>query len=971
MLVDRTEETSALEGVLAVVRDGLSGVLVLRGEAGIGKTALLDHAVGQAPDMQVAWVTGVESEMDLGFAGLYQVLMPFLSGLERLPVPQRQALQSAFGLIAGPPPDRFLVGMATLTLITDAAAHRPVLCVMDDAQWLDQASLQALGFVARRLFADQVGMLFAVRVGEPRAAALEGLSELTVGALPDDAAGELLAASAGGPLDQRIGRRIVAEAAGNPLALVEFGSELTAGELSGTALLGEPLRFGGRVEELYLSRVRALPHEAQMLLLLLAAAEPSGEPGKVWRAARQLGIDPEEAELPAVERLVTWAPRVQFRHPLMRSAAYYAASAAARRRAHAALAAATDPERDPDRRAWHLAGAAPGPDEQVAAELERSADRARSRGGWASRAAFLERAAELTPGRGRQAQRMLEAAGARLLAGDMAAGRVLLEQAAPQLEDPLAKGKARRLEGLILYAAGELPKVPSVLLDAARMIAPYDTRLARDTLLEAFQTRQVSGRFSVAITEVLRDVRSAPRVEDSQATVADLLLDGFAAVGEHRYQDGAELLRRAISRLIGSQPLPDDALQFFNFICSAALALDDDSALHTLTHRSVTEARGRGLLAATRVTLVFLAYSQLSEGRLADAEATMAEGRALAEATGNRATLGTITAVGLAALAWRGREAETRPLAAQLLRDFAIQGNGLNVRLAHQALAALELGLGNYQQALHHAIEAFDSQAVLTFDSEAEVIEAATRCGNREAATAALQAFSPRALASGTHWALGMLARCRALLASDDHAEAEYTLAIEQLQRCRIAPQLARSHLLYGEWLRRQRRRRDARDHLRTACQMFDTLGMEAFADRARAELLATGERARKRSVETQDVLTPQEAQIARLTSEGLSNQEIAARLFISASTVDYHLRKVFRKLGITNRTRLAHMLRQPAGAPMPQDLRGGAVSPAFAGTRPRGALASGTSLDTINHHRDGTLDGAGPLTRLSVRSAR
>ncbi len=589
MLVDRTEETGALAGVLAAVRDGLSGVLVLRGEAGIGKTALLDHAAGQAPDMQVAWVTGVESEMDLGFAGLHQVLVPFLSGLERLPVPQRQALQSAFGLIAGPPPDRFLVGMATLTLITDAAAHRPVLCVLDDAQWLDQASLQALGFVARRLFADQVDMLFAVRAGEPRAAALEGLSELTVGALPDDAAGELLAASVGGPLDQRIGRRIVAEAAGNPLALVEFGGELTAGELSGAALLGEPLRFGG------------------------------------------------------------------------------------------------------------------------------------------------------------------------------------LGQAAPQLEDPLARGKARRLEGLILYAAGELPKVPSVLLDAARMIAPYDTRLARDTLLEAFQTRQVSGRFSVAITEVLREVRSAPRVEDSQATVADLLLDGFAAVGEHRYQDGAELLRRAIARLISSQPLPDDALQFFNFICSAALALDDDSALHTLTHRSVTEARGRGLLAATRVT-----------------------------------------------------------------------------------------------------------------------------------------------------------------------------------------------HLLYGEWLRRQRRRRDARDHLRTACQMFETLGMEAFADRARAELRATGERARKRSVETQDVLTPQEAQIARLASEGLSNQEIAARLFISASTVDYHLRKVFRKLGITNRTRLAHMLRQPEGAPMPQDLRGGAVSTAFVGTRTWRVMASGTSPAAIDHHRDGMLEDAG-----------
>jgi hypothetical protein len=430
VLVDRAVEAAAIERLLAAARDGLSGVLVLRGEPGIGKTALLDHAVENAGGMQLARVTGVESEMDLGFAGLHQLLIPFLGGLEQLPVPQREALGSAFGMTVGPPPDRFLVGLAALTLITDLAAERPVLCVIDDAQWLDRVSVEVLGFVARRLFADRVGMLFGVREGEQRAVVLEGLPELTIGALPEEAADKLFAGTVGRPVDQRTGARIVAEAAGNPLALVEFAHEFNEAELAGAAPLSRPLRFGGRLQELYRSRVRALPEQAQ-LLLLVVAADQLGDPGEVWRAAGHLGIDPEVAELPAVERLVTWVPRVGFRHPLMRSASYYAAPAAARRRAHEALAAASDPERDPDRRAWHLAAAAAGPEEQIAAELERSAHRARARGGWASGAVFLERAAEMTPDRGRQAQRLLEAAETRLVAGDAGVARVLLERAVP------------------------------------------------------------------------------------------------------------------------------------------------------------------------------------------------------------------------------------------------------------------------------------------------------------------------------------------------------------------------------------------------------------------------------------------------------------------------------------------------------------------------------------------------------------
>jgi DNA-binding CsgD family transcriptional regulator len=917
VLVDRAVEAEAIERLLAAARDGLSGVLVLRGESGIGKTALMDYAIENAGDMQVAQVTGVESEMDLGFAGLHQLLIPFLGGLEQLPVPQREALGSAFGMTAGPSADRFLVGLAALTLITDLAVERPVLCVIDDAQWLDRVSVEVLGFVARRLFADRVGMLFAVREGEQRTVVLEGLQELTVGALPEEAASELFADRVGRPVDQRTGARIVSEAAGNPLALVEFAHELTDAELAGAASLGRPLRFGGRLQELYRSRVRALPEQAQMLLLVVAA-DQLGDPAEVRRAAGHLGIDPEVAELPAVERLVTWAPKVGFRHPLMRSASYYAAPMAARRRAHETLAAASDPGRDPDRRAWHLAAAAAGPDEQIAAELERSADRARRRGGWASGAVFLERAAELTPDRGRRAQRLLEAAETRLVAGEAAVAQMLLERAAPQLGDPLARAKARRLEGLTLNAQGRLPEATSVLLDAAQMIEPFDTHLARDTLLEAFLAAQFSGQSEAVTAGVLLAVRSVPKVATAQATLADLLLDGFAAVGERRYEEGATLLRRAIAPMVSAQALPEEALQHFMAVSMVESLLYDESAWDELEHRWVEELRGRGALAALVVALVALANHRGSEGRFADAEVIVAEGRALSEATGYRAYLGLFAIVELENLAWRGQEADARAFADQLLSEFTEQGNRRAARSVHNVLTWLELGLGNYQEALTGVRGSFTGQAVLDMGQVGAVIEAGIRSGDREIAIAALEALAPLAQASGTHVALGLLARGRALLADDDQAEAEYRQSIEHLRQTRAVPQQARSRLLYGEWLRRQRRRRDAREQLQAAWQMFDTLGMEAFAERARAELLATGEHARKRTAHTREVLTPQEAQIAWLAGAGASNKEIAARLFISASTVEYHLRKVFRKFGITGRVQLAQVLSEQNVAAAP-----------------------------------------------------
>jgi DNA-binding CsgD family transcriptional regulator len=915
VLLGRAGETAALNQALATVRDGASGALVLRGPAGIGKTALLDWVAGQAGEMQVTSVVGVESEMDLGFAGLHQVVVPFLGDLERLPAPQQSALSAAFGMVAGSAPDRFLVGLATLTLITEAAAKQPVLCVVDDAQWLDRVSLEVLGFVARRLQADPVGMIFAVRDGDRRTGPLDGLADLTVGPLTDDAAMELLETAARCPVVQRVGSRIVAQAAGNPLALVEFGSELTAAEASGAAPLAQPLHFSGRLDELYRSRVRALPPAAQQLLLVVAA-DQTGQPDRVWGAAGTLGIDPETAWLPAMDPLVSWEHVVRFRHPLMRSAVYYAAPAIARRRVHEALAAACDPVRDPDRRAWHLAEATVRPDERVAAELERSAERARGRGGWASGAAFLERSADLTPDESRRARRLLEAAEARFVAGETPAVLDLVERAAVRFADPVVVAQARRLEGLSLYAAGDVTRATAVLLDAAATPGPDDRRLARDILLDALVTAHFTGLTDT--TRVLGMVSQLPLPDDAIPTLTDLLLDGFAALGEGWHADGAALLRQAVGPLSASRPLPDDVLRYFLPVSMAASMMFDDSAWHELEHRWVAELRGRGALAVMLVALVSLAYNQVEEGRFADAEITIAEGRALSEATGFRAHLGLFACAELTVLARRGREAAARELTEQMLPQFAAHGYGLGVYWARSALCQLEIGLGNYDDALRIALE-----SGLRAGSAVDLIEAGTRSGDPLTAIAALDSLAPVAVAAGTPAALGWLALGRAMIAAggtasesgtgDDAsvstAEIQYQLAIGHLERSRHIPVLARARLLYGEWLRRQRRRRHARDQLSAACEMFTRLGMGAFAERARTELRAVGELAASGAVHSADDLTPQELQIARLASEGASNAEIAARLFISASTVEYHLHKVFRKLGITTRVRIGHAL--------------------------------------------------------------
>ena len=897
------------------MRDGLSGVLVLWGDAGIGKTVLLEWAAGQAPDMQLARVAGIQTEMGMGFAGLHQLLVPFLGGLDGLPGPQRQALGAAFGLVAGPAPDRFLVGLAALTLLTDAADGRPVLCLVDDAQWLDQVSVEVLGFVARRLYADQVGVLFTVREGEDRAAALAGLPELTLSGLPEQVAGELLAAAAPAPVDGQVCRQIVAGVAGNPLALVEAAGELTPEELSGGKPLGWPLRFGGRLEERYLARVRALPADTQMLLLV-AAADPTGDQALMAKAAGQLGVGPDAGEAVGTGRLVSWQPRVRFRHPLIRSAAYYAASVSARRRAHQALAAVTDPDADPDRRAWHLAEAAAGPDEQIAAELERSAGRAQARGGLAAAAAFLERAATLTPDPGRRTERMLEAAQASLQAGAFGKARDLLAttQARPLHEFQAAQ--ADLLRGRIAFASGLGSDAPPLLLKAAKRLEPLNLDLARETYVNAWQAAFFAGHLASAgrLFEVSRAARLLPAPAHPPRPV-DLVLDGFALLVTDGPAAAAARLRQATSAF-ASPDIPQEEILRWGFVATVAdEALWDDEGWR-VTVRQVQLARDVGALDQLSFLLNRMAVEAVWRGDFASATLLIAEAATVCEATGSR--FAPIAATMLAA--FRGREAEAAPLIQSIIEQAAAGGQGVSVTVARWVAAVLYNGLGRYEEALATARQASEHEHVyVSAWALPELIEAAARTGTPAIASDALDLLAERTRAGGTDLGIGIEARSRALLRQGEAAEGQYREAISRLGHSRRRPELARAHLLYGEWLRRQRRRRGARDQLRTAFEMFDSMGMEAFAGRARAELRATGEHARPRGPGAPELLTAQEEQIARLVAEHLSNREIAARLFISASTVEYHLRKIFRKLDVSNRAQLARTFRNDKESPSQQ----------------------------------------------------
>ncbi len=892
------------------VQAGESSVLVMRGEAGVGKTALLEYLAERASWCRIVRVAGVESEMELAFAGLHQLCAPMLDGLDELPDPQRDALRVAFGLQGGAAANRFLVALAILSLLAEAAETQPLVCLVDDAQWLDRASAQALTFVARRLLAERIAVVFAVR--EPsQVDELTGLPELVVGGLVDDDARWLLASALPGRLDEHVRDQIVAETRGNPLALLELPRGLTPAELAGGFGLPDARPLASRIEETFVQRIRALPRETQRLLLV-AAAEPVGDVSLLWRAADQLGIR-GSAGRPAEEAaLIDLGIRVRFRHPLARSAAYRAAHLSDRQEVHRALAEATDPDTDPDRRAWHRAQAASGPDEAVAAELERSADRAQRRGGVAAAAAFLERAAELTPNPARRGARALAAAQAKLEAGSREAAQELVATADLTPLDELQRAGLQRLRAQIAFVFTRGSDGPLLLLDAARRLEVLDPASARQTYLEALGAAMYAGRVNAdsRVLEVADAARAAPEAPRPPRSI-DLVLDGLARRCTEGPSAAVPALRLAL-QTVRNEAL-DGHAEIMRWLLLTPIVqsmtvfeLWDDDAFHALATRAVRLARDTGALALLPVALVYRSGVHLFGGELMAAEALVEEADAIAAATGNASLL----YAWLLIAAWRGVETEATKFINIGLENTTARSEGRVMALAGYASAVLNNGLGRYQAAMDDAkLASDDGDYGYSGAALPELVEAATRSGTPEVASATLARLEDRTLAAGTDWALGILARSRALMSEGEEADATYREAIERLERTRIRVELARARLLYGEWLRREGRRVDARDQLRTAHEMFSRFGAEAFAERARRELLATGETARRRTEETREALTPQEAQIARLAADGQTNPEIGAQLFISPRTVEYHLRKVFPKLDISSRKELRNAL--------------------------------------------------------------
>ena len=909
-MTDRHGERGALDRLVDSVRAGESRVLVVCGDPGVGKTALLEYLSGRASDAgcRVMRAVGVQSEMELAFAGLHQLCAPLLARADRLPAPQHAALRTVFGVASGPPPDVFLVGLAVLSLLSEVAGERPLICVIDDAQWFDRASAQALGVAARRLVADPVGLVFGAR--DP-GAALAGLPELEVGGLRDDDARALLESALPGPLDARIRDLIVAETRGNPLALLELPRGLAPAELAGGFGLPGGAPLAGRIEDSFGRQLGALPAPTR-LLVQLAAADPSGDPLLVWRAAHRLGID-VPAAAPAVEAgLVEFGARVRFRHPLARSAAYRSARFAERQRLHAALAQVTDAQVDPDRRAWHRAMAAAAPDEEVAAELERSAGRAQTRGGLAAAAAFLGRAALLTADPARQAGRALAAAQASLQAGVFGTALELLATAESGPLDEFARARVDVLRGQIAFASGLGSDAPPLLFKAAKRLEPIDLDLARETYLSAWMAALFAGRLAGAgdLLEVCRAARALPPPAGPPRTV-DLVLDGLTLIVTDGPAAAAPALRRAVRAFAGADITAEEAFRWGWLAQAAASALWDDDAWRALLVRQVRFAREAGALDELPVMLGALGTAVVWSGDFAAASALIGEVDAICEVTGSRAA--PFTAMLLAAL--RGRDADALPLIDATIAAAEAGGQGIAVAYAHWAAAVLHNGLGNYAEARAAAREASaDTRALhIAMWALPELVEAAARSGDVRLATGAAERLTEFTQAGGSDFGLGIQARSRALVSESPAAEPLYQEAIDRLGRTRLRPELARAHLVYGEWLRRRNRRVDARVQLHTAHDMLSAMGALAFADRAGRELQATGATARKRNVETVSELTPQEAHIARLAVDGRTNPEIGAQMYLSPRTVEWHLRKIFTKLRVSSRRELSQALRKTA----------------------------------------------------------
>jgi DNA-binding CsgD family transcriptional regulator len=897
----RTTERAQLDELLARVRAGESNALLIRGEAGIGKTALLRYAARQASGFQVTQLTGVEAEMELPFAAIYQLCASVPDRLDGLPGPQRDALTIALGMAVGEVPERFLVALAVLSLLSAVSEERPILCLVDDAQWLDAASAQILGFAARRLHAEPVAILVAMReplIGHD----FDGLAELRLDGLTEPDAARLLASVVPGRLDSHVADRIVAETRGNPLALMELPARMTPAELAGGFNFPRSTGIPTLLEEHFLQRVRALPQPTQELMLV-AAAEPLGDPELVLRAARRLDIDTGALGPARSADLLEIGRRAQFRHPLVRSVVYGAAAAVARQRVHEVLAEVSLSEADADRRAWHRALATTGPDEDVAGELEESAGRAQARGGVAATAAFLQRAAALTPEPARRSGRALAAAAASIQAGDFTSARGLLATAEAGPLGELQRAQLDLLRAQLAFVSSRGIDATPLLLAAARRLERLDVSVARETYVEAFSSALYGARLNgdVGLPQVAAAARAAPHPPGVEPATADLLLDALVALVDD-YATAVPCCRMAVQRLSGSEASAKERLRWLYQGCVVALEIWDDEHASSLARSSVEIARTTGTLSELALGLSALAPVLVFCGEVAAAAAAVSESASVEQATGvDSAPYGALM-VG----AWRGRQGETRELVETAEREAAARGEGIGLAISAYARAVLCNGFAQYEAALAAATTATEHREVVAENwGLGELVEAATRSGRTDLATDALDRLAAKADAARTDWARGIEARCRALLAEGADAEHCYQASVDHLSRTRVRAELARTHLLYGEWLRRQGRRRDARGELTVAHEQFVSMGMEAFAQRAESELVGTGEKRRTRFAETPDELTAQERQIAELARDGLSNPQIGARMFLSSRTVEWHLRHVYSKLGLRSRREL------------------------------------------------------------------
>ena len=895
-LVGRDRERAVIDRLLLDVGSGRSRALVLRGQAGIGKTALLDEIVARAEGMAVVRLSGVESERELAYGALYPLWCRLTdAGVSRLPVPQGLALRAAFGVEAGPAPSVFLVGLAMLNGLADLAGQHSLVVAVDDADWLDLPSAQTLSFVARRLQAEGVGLVFAAREMMPE---LEGLLELPLGGLASEDSRRLLESVLRVDVDEAIVDRFIAETEGNPLAVLELSSGLASPDPEGMFDRRDPRGLWVELEDSFRRRVQALNGEAQMLLLI-AAAEPSGDPLVFWRAVDLLGVSRDAAEVLYEAGLLRVGLSVVFRHPLVRSASYRFASVDARRAVHRALSEAVDPDVDADRRALHRALAARGPDEQVAVDLERSAERALRRGGYGAAASLLERALTLTCDRDRRGRRALAAAQAKLAAGEPRLSRDLLSIAERGPLDALGLVQLEVLRARIAFALGRGRDAPALLLKAAKDLESLDVTGARDAYLDAMRAVLFAGRF--AQDTDLRDVAMAARgvLWPDPPLVPDLLLRAFASLIVDGYSSGAPLAQAAVAALRHDESGAGADLGWLVLGAQLAASLWDEAAYDELTGRQLRLARETGALEVLPIVLTNRAITHILAGEPASAAALVDEIEVISEATGT--PLPSYAAVAVAAT---GPPADAHALIDASLQAATDRGEGAAVKWIQLEKAILCNALGRYEDAWRAAESAYEDPVLYSTWIVSELIESAARSGRSERAARAIEDLGEMASAVGTDWVLGVETRCRALLADGEIAEDLYRRSIAHLQRTRRPVELARSHLAYGEWLRRRSRRIDARRELRAAREMFDGVGAVAFTDRATRELAATGETLLKRAsvAGTPTELTERESQIARLAAEGLSNREIGQQLFISHRTVGYHLAKVFSKLDVNNR---------------------------------------------------------------------